>query len=254
MTKFKLDLKSRLAKKKRTKIVKLVCLAAITLILSSLVLNVLVRSPISSRKPVDGILVLGGSIRREIYAAKLARKSPELPIIISQGSKAPCIKLIFQQKKAPIDQVLLERCAQSTFDNFFFCVPLLNQKGIHKVKLITSEEHLPRAKWLSQIHLAARGIAVEVDAVKEIGVPGNEESPVKTFLDVARSLIWTIFSQVIQPPCFDVIPLTEVDLSSWYEKGFECEHQGNVLSENVGVKTPPKNTIANTHISVNSWG
>lgn len=228
MAKFKIDLKNRLKQKKRQKIVKLIFLASSSLILGSLLVNLLIRLPINSQKPVDGILVLGGSIRREIYAAQLARQFPDLPIFISQGSKAPCIKRIFQREQAPMEKVWLERCAQSTFDNFFFGVPLLNQRKIHKVKLITSESHLPRAKWLSQIHLGARGIAVQVDTVKEIGIPGNREFPLKTFLDVSRSLIWAIFGQIIKPSCSQVISLVDVNLSYWYQKGFECEHQGNI--------------------------
>ena len=203
---------------------------ASSLILSSLVFNLLVKLPLNSQKPVDGILILGGSIKREIYAAELARQFPQIPIIISQGSEAPCIKLIFQREQAPIEQVWLEICAQSTFDNFFFGVPLLTQRNIHKVKLVTSESHLPRAKWLSQIHLGAKGIAVQVDIVEETGIPGNRESSIKTLLDVSRSIVWTVLSQLVSPHCTNVIPLREVDLLKWYQKGFECEHQGHVSS------------------------
>ena len=203
---------------------------AISLILSSLVFNLLVKLPLNSQKPVDGILILGGSIKREIYAAELARQFPQIPIIISQGSEAPCIQLIFQREQAPIEQVWLEKCAQSTFDNFFFGVPLLTERNVHKVKLVTSESHLPRAKWLSQIHLGAKGIAVQVDIVEETGIPGNRESFVKTWLDVSRSIVWTVVSQFVSPHCPNVIPLREVNLSEWYQKGFECERQGHVSS------------------------
>ncbi|MEA5537238.1 YdcF family protein [Crocosphaera sp. XPORK-15E] len=232
MTKLKLDLKSRLVRKKRKRTFKrlfiLIFFAVIGFIFSSLVYNVGVRLPLNSHQPVDGILVLGGSIRREMYAAQLARQDPDIPIIISQGSKAPCVKLIFEREQASMEQVLLEQCAHSTFENFFFCVPLLHQRGFNKVKLITSESHLPRAKWLAQIHLGAKGIAVEVDTAKEIGVPGNNESSLKTFLDVTRSLIWAVFSQIIQPPCLSVTPLKEVNLSDWYAQGFDCERQGGL--------------------------
>ncbi len=202
------------------------------IILSSLAFNVFLRLPINANHTVDGILVLGGSIRREIYAAQIASQYQEVPIIVSQGSKPPCIKLIFQREQAPMDNVWVEQCAYSTFDNFFFCVPLLQKHRVHKVKVITSQSHLPRAKWLAYIHLGAKGIAVEVDTPKERGVPGNHESDLKTFLDVTRSLMWAVVSQLVQPPCFQVSPLEAVNLTEWYEKGFSCESQAG-LSQSV---------------------
>ncbi|MBD1862685.1 MULTISPECIES: YdcF family protein [Trichocoleus] len=178
--------------------------------------------------PVNAFFVLGGSIRREIYVTELAKQHPETPILISQGSQDPCIWLIFQRSEAPIRQVWLEKCADSTFDNFYFNIPLLRQWQVHKVKLITSETHLPRAKWMAQILLGAHGIWVEPDIVKEEGVPGNRESWLKTSLDVARSIVWAIVSQVHTPKCADVIPLSDVNIQEWQQQGFKCEYQGKV--------------------------
>ncbi len=231
MSKPKVDLTGRLTRKKQRKTFKLILLVLVGFILASLAFNVFVRLPVNANHQVDGILVLGGSIRREVYAAQLAPQYRDTPIILSQGSKPPCIKLIFQRQQAPMDNVWVEQCAYSTFDNFFFCVPLLQKHGVHKVKMITSQTHLPRAKWLAQIHLGAKGIAVEVDTPREKGVPGNDESDLKTFFDVTRSLIWAVISQIIQPPCFNVTPLTDVNLSDWYEQGFNCEHQGGLLKK-----------------------
>ena len=229
MSRPKVDLTGRLTQKKQLKIFKLILLALVSVVLASLAFNFFIRLPINSNHTVDGILVLGGSIRREIYAAQLAPQYPDIPIIVSQGSKPPCIKLIFQREQVRIDNVWVEQCAHSTFDNFFFSVPLLQKHGVHKVKVITSQSHLPRAKWLSYIHLWAKGIAVEVDKPEETGVPGNHESDLKTFLDVTRSLMWAIASQIIQPPCFKVTPLEAVNLAQWYEEGFNCEYQGRLL-------------------------
>ena len=178
--------------------------------------------------PVDAVFVLGGSIRREIYVAELAKQHPETPILISQGSQDPCIWLIFQRAQAPIRQVWLEKCAESTFGNFYFNLPLLRQWRVHKVKLITSATHLPRAKWMAQILLGAHGIWVEPEIVPEAGVPGNRESWIKTSLDVGRSLLWAVASQVYLPPCAKVMPLSEVDMQEWRQQGFKCEHQGKV--------------------------
>lgn len=71
-------------------------------------------------------------------------------------------------------------------------------------------------------------MAVELEIVQEMGIPGNRESAWKTRLDVTRSLIWAVFSQLIGPPCFKMTNLAEVDLNAWNQTGFECEHQGGV--------------------------
>lgn len=207
---------------------KLTLMAIFGCIILNLAINLAIRLPINEQKPIDAILVLGGSIRREIYVANLAHQYPDIPIIISQGSEDPCILLLFEKVQAPKTNVWLEKCANSTFGNFFFGVPILKQWGVHKVKVVTSPSHLPRAKWLAEIHLQSHGIAVEIDAVREIGIPGNRESKLKTGLDVTRSVIWAFVGQLIYPPCWEFIPLNSVDLDAWRDEGFKCEYQGKI--------------------------
>ncbi len=178
--------------------------------------------------PVEAFWVLGGSIKREIYVAELRQNNPDMPILISQGSKDPCILLIFQRTQVPLDRVWLEKCGQNTFGNFYFGVPILRQWEIHKVKLITSASHLPRAKWMAQAILSFNGIAVEVEIVPETGTPGNREFALKTWLDVTRSVLWAPLSQIISPKCGDVTKLVDVDLNFWYKEGFGCEAQGQI--------------------------
>jgi uncharacterized SAM-binding protein YcdF (DUF218 family) len=194
----------------------------------SLAVNLGIRAPANADRPADAILVLGGSIRREIYVTTLANRYPDLPILISQGSKDPCILLLFQRARARTDKVWLEKCADSTFGNFFFSVPILKSWGARKVKVVTSPTHLPRAEWLAKIHLLSRGMAVEMDIAGEIGVPGNHESRRKTALDIGRSLVWAFVSQIVSPPCWDVTPLDSVNIETWRDEGFECEHQGGI--------------------------
>lgn len=178
--------------------------------------------------PIDAFFVLGGSIKREIYVAELVKQDPNIPVLISTGSDDPCIRLIFEREQASLEQVWLENCADSTFDNFFFGIPILQGWGVRKVKLITSESHLPRALWLGQILLGAHGIWVEPDIVLEEGVPGNQESWFKTTLDVGRSLVWAVVSQVYAPQCDRLTQLATVNLDQWQQQGFKCEHQGNL--------------------------
>ena len=183
---------------------------------------------LASTAPVDAYLVLGGSIRREIYAAQQIVRSSQIPVLISAGSQDPCIRIVFEREAAPIDQVWLEKCADSTFENFFFTLPILRQWGVKKVKLVTSPTHLPRAQWMAQIILGAHGIWVEPDIVEETGIPGNQETTLKTTLDISRSLLWALISQVYTPRCSDVIHLPEVDLAVWRRQGFKCEHQAGI--------------------------
>lgn len=179
---------------------------------------------VAANGPVDAYFVLGGSINREIYVARVAKHHPNIPILISQGSQDPCILLIFQQAAAPVQGVWLEKCAMSTFENFYFSLPILRQWGVRKVMLISSGTHFFRAKLLAQILLGSHAIWVEAYSVKERGVPGNKESLVKTSLDVTRALVWAVLSQFYQPRCSAVISLSEVEMNDWQEQGFVCEH------------------------------
>ena len=189
----------------------------------SLLFNLTVRLPLNAEQPIDAVLVLGGSMQREFEAAKLASQSSEIPIIISQGSSVPCLSRLFKKQGARTKKVWLERCANSTFGNFFFSTPILRRWGVHKVLVITSPTHLPRAQLLAKIHLESQGIAFEMDVVQESGIPGNREWWLKTYIDVARSGIWAFFAQVIQPPCSRFIELDKVDLKKWRKGGFSCE-------------------------------
>jgi uncharacterized SAM-binding protein YcdF (DUF218 family) len=220
----------------KLKIVRRIVLTSITLfIIASLaaLLSQILRLSTAAQQPVDLFFVLGGSIRREIYVSQLAKQFPNTRILISTGSDDPCIFKLFERVNAPVEQVWLEKCADSTFGNFFFSLPLLKQWQIHHVKLITSESHLPRAKWMAQILLGAHGMWVEVDVVEETGIPGNQESGLKTILDLMRAVIWAVASQGFDPSCQNIVALDNIDLIEWCRDGFSCEHQGNVKPQQI---------------------
>ncbi|MGB6300787.1 MAG: YdcF family protein [Rivularia sp. (in: cyanobacteria)] len=205
---------------------------AISLLISIWLFFTTITVFFASSKPVDAFFVLGGSIKREIYVAELAQKYPQIPILISSGSEDPCILLIFQRQTAPMENVWLEKCADSTFDNFYYSIPILRQWGVRKVKLITSTTHLPRAKLMAQILLGSHGMWVSPDIIQEQGIPGNREYWWKTALDVTRSILWAPISQVIKPQCSDVIKLNKVKLQDWQNSDFKCERQGNLKLRN----------------------
>lgn len=216
---------------RRWRFIGLILLSAVGIAIASWLFGIALHLRAAADRPVDAFFVLGGSVRREVYVAELAKQSPQTPILISHGSEDPCIWLIFQREKAPMDRVLLEHCARNTFSNFYFGAPILRQWGARKVKMITSQTHLPRARWMAQIVFGAQGIWVETDVAKETGVPGNYESWLKTTLDVTRSLIWAVASQFVQPKCPDTLRLVEVDMEMWRKQGFKCEHQANLDDE-----------------------
>ncbi|MEB3229547.1 MAG: ElyC/SanA/YdcF family protein [Leptolyngbyaceae bacterium] len=181
-----------------------------------------------AQQPVDAILVLGGSIKRELHVAETVAQGNDLPILISQGAKPPCVRIIFDRIAAPLNQVWLETCADSTFDNYRYSLSVLQQWGSHHIQVVTSASHLPRAKWLGRIMLGSHGIWVDMDIVPEKGVPANVENPIKTGLDVGRSLLWAIASQLYNPACSQVFSLQSVNLAEWLDQDFTCEHQADI--------------------------
>lgn len=178
--------------------------------------------------PTDGVLVLGGSIRREMYSADYRRSHPQIPILISAGSEPPCIYAIFERNQVSMENVWLEDCAHSTFYNFFYSAPILKRWHIHHLELMTSDSHLPRAIWMAKIILGAQGIWVDANIVPETGTPGNQETRLKTILDVTRGGLWALISHVYRPSCQTLIHLSEVDLKNWNLQEVSCEHQGQV--------------------------
>jgi uncharacterized SAM-binding protein YcdF (DUF218 family) len=186
--------------------------------------NIVYLLPQNTLKPADAIFVLGGSIQREIYVAEIANRYPDLPILISRGSDTPCIQKIFLKLQARMNNVWIENCANSTFENFFFGVPIIRQWGTHKVKIITSSTHLPRAQWMAQVQFGAQGIATEVELADGPGVPANQESTRKTILDLTRSILWSGLSPVISPYCSDLVELINFNEKDWLNKPYHCEH------------------------------
>jgi uncharacterized SAM-binding protein YcdF (DUF218 family) len=210
----------------------------------------------ASRLPVDAWFILGGSIKREMYiadqAAVLMRlearsggdsdggsqpnmsTTGNIPILISTGSKLPCIWAIFNRAGVDLDRVWVEECAKSTFGNFVYSVPILASWNARHVKLTTSATHYPRAQWMAQIAFGFRGIWVEFDPAPEIGVPANQESRRKTVLDLTRMIAESIVAPILPIRCDRLTNLAQVDWSQWRDrdaKSLSCEHQAQISPE-----------------------
>ena len=208
----------------------------------------------AAQQPIDAWFILGGSIQREMYIAEQTAAqrrsgnthenpsglSPKLdiPILISTGSKLPCLWAIFNRAGADLDRVWAEECATSTFGNFVYSVPILASWKAHHVKLTTSETHYPRAKWMAQIAFGSRGIWVEFDPAPEIGIPANQESRLKTVLDVTRIIASTIVTPILPRHCDRLTNLARVDWLQWSRReaqgevqSVSCEYQAQILPQ-----------------------
>lgn len=218
---------------RRSRIPECLGLFLLTIILSFLVWNA-VRLYHHAQQPTDAILVLGGSIQREMHAAQLATTLPDIPILISGGSRTPCLALLFERANADLGQVYSDRCPQSTWGNVYYSTSVLRSWHARHVRLITSISHLPRALWMTRLHLGIHGIWVELDTVVEQGQPGNREYWWKTGVDLIRTLGSALWSLLKTPS--DHCPLTQIppstDLAKWdrirQPEKIKCERQGDL--------------------------
>ncbi|MDR9404511.1 MAG: YdcF family protein [Halothece sp. Uz-M2-17] len=135
----------------------------------------------------EAMLVLGGAEERERYAAKLAQKHPNLPIWISSGSPQWYVEQIFQQEGIPRDRVRLDYRAKDTVTNFTTLVDELKAQNIDSVYLVTSENHMRRARVIGEIVFGSRGITL-----KPVAVPTDSpsESWQKSLRDGCRAILW----------------------------------------------------------------
>lgn len=141
----------------------------------------------SSSLPPEAFLVLGGHEERERFAATLARQHPDLPIWVSSGSPPDYVEQIFKNRGISSERLHLDYRASDTVTNFTTLVDELKAQGIDRVYLITSQNHMPRARAVGKIVFGSRGIAIE-----PIAVPSNNppEPIEKCLRDSARSILW----------------------------------------------------------------
>lgn len=137
----------------------------------------------------EALLVLGGHEERERFAARLAQQYPHLPIWISSGSPPEYARRIFAKAGISSDRLHFDYRASDTVTNFTTLVDDLEQQGIDSVYLVTSENHMTRAKIIGEIVFRSRGIDF-----KPVAVPSNNppEPVEKCLRDGARSVFWLL--------------------------------------------------------------
>ncbi len=137
----------------------------------------------------EAIFVLGGHEDRERFAAKLALEHPNIPIWVSSGSPQDYATKIFTNLGIKLDRLHLNYQAKDTVTNFTSLVKELKAQGINSVYLITSDNHMNRARMIGEIVFGSQGIIL-----KPITVPSNASpEPIEKIIrDGGRSVLWLL--------------------------------------------------------------
>ncbi|MBD2437137.1 YdcF family protein [Nostoc sp. FACHB-110] len=169
---------------------KYLILAAITFFLT-LVLFIPIRLAIAFHQAPQpqAILMLGGTAlgERETFTAEFARWYPSLEIWVSSGLTPIRTRQIFRASGIPDRRLHLDYRAVDTVTNFTTLVSDFKHRKIQHIYLITSQEHIPRARAIATIVLGSQGIAFT-----SLAVPSDQakESVLSILRDIARSILW----------------------------------------------------------------
>ena len=129
----------------------------------------------------------GGDEAREQKAATLAAHYPQLPVWVSSGSPESHIYQTFQAVGVSRQRLHLSYKAKDTVTNFTTLVDVLKHNQIKSVYLVTSENHMTRARFVGRIVFGSRGIVMQPIAVK---TGAEAESGDKYFRDSLRAFLW----------------------------------------------------------------
>jgi uncharacterized SAM-binding protein YcdF (DUF218 family) len=158
-------------------------------VLILLLLGIGVKTLEGLMRTPEAVLVLGGAVEREVFAAEFAKKYPELPVWVSSGSNPEYAEWVFLEAGIDAERLHLDYQAIDTVTNFTTLVDEFKSRGIHSVYLITSDYHMRRAKVIGEIVFGSQGIAF-----KPVAVP-SQQSPEpwsKVLRDAARSVSWVM--------------------------------------------------------------
>lgn len=210
--------------------IKCLILVLLSYIFLSITINILI-SYFNESRASDAYLLLGGDINLEIYAAQLALEGNRVPIIISGGEPPGCEYKLYTLMSAPMEKIFLERRSHSTFDNYMYSVPILKAWGVKKATIITSSNRLPRAYLLAQLHLRSQGICPEPDILNLGYLSAKQEYPLKTFLDILRSIPFCLIRQIVPiAPKYEA--LQNIDLKYWQTRKYSCNQLPKDLFQN----------------------
>lgn len=135
----------------------------------------------------QAVLVLGGALEREHFAAEFAKQHPNLPVWVSSGSNPEYAEWMFTEAGIDLTRLHLDYQAVDTVTNFTTLADRFKTQNIQSVYLITSDYHMRRAQVIGEIVLGSRGIDLKPVAVPSHRLP---EPINKVLRDAARSVLW----------------------------------------------------------------
>jgi uncharacterized SAM-binding protein YcdF (DUF218 family) len=135
----------------------------------------------------QAIFVLGGEEERELFAAQFAATHPNLPVWISSGAPPNYTKRVFAKAGVDPSNLHLDYRASDTLTNFTTTIDLFKSRGITSVYLVTSDDHIRRARTIGEIVFGSHGIKVKPVTFTS---PKDPEPLQKTFRDGVRSVVW----------------------------------------------------------------
>lgn len=141
----------------------------------------------------QAILVLGGAVEREHYAAEFAYHNPELEVWVSSGTNPEYADWLFRQADVAPTRIHLDYQAVDTVTNFTTLVDELKGHRVNSIYLITSDYHMRRATIIGQIVLGRHDIAF-----RTVSVPSEDPRPepiARGLRDGARAIWWVITGQ-----------------------------------------------------------
>ncbi len=148
---------------------------------------------VRSLEQPQAVLVLGGSsvdLERERYAAKLALAHHNLPIWVSSGStNKNYVTRVFTKAGINPKRLYLDYQAVDTVTNFTTLVDDFQARGITKVYLVTSQDHMRRAQIVGEIVFGSKGIDFQPVVVPSKRSP---EPLQKALRDGARAVLWVV--------------------------------------------------------------
>ncbi|HYW21499.1 MAG TPA: YdcF family protein [Nodularia sp. (in: cyanobacteria)] len=137
----------------------------------------------------QAIFTLGGGPEREEFTAEFAQKYPNLDIWVSSGIPPEQALAIFKSADISHHRLHLDYLAVDTVTNFTSLVDDFKQQEIQHIYLITSADHMPRAKAIATLVLGSQGIIFT-----PMLIPSSKprESIVRIIRDSGRSLLWIV--------------------------------------------------------------
>jgi uncharacterized SAM-binding protein YcdF (DUF218 family)/lysophospholipase L1-like esterase len=165
-----------------------------------------------SAAPADAIVVLGGgvigdcvpnlnSMRRTVRAARLFRDG-RAPLLVITGGQAGGLcpvadgmREFARELGVPADRIVVERQARSTWENGELTAPLLRERQVHRILLVTDRLHMRRASGVFVRH----GFSVERAAVPVYEGHPDNVSMLEAGLREAAALAYYRFRRWTMP-------------------------------------------------------